>query len=223
MKYLYDFIAISISLGLIVLGTLSYKAVLAHSELLQAEQEAEISPEANKYVVVRLVTNGETFCSGVVATDYVLITAGHCVIGAMTEMMMNKQIEVRLADNYPTRIYVQPGTASQQMDTGTLLGNLKTFPHMPIATNPYYLFDRVQKAPYLISCGFPMGAELYCKRLTYVGPIEFNWLTLGQLIPGMSGGPVMLPDGTVIAVNSAVDGDHSRIAPLIGVSLQAPK
>lgn len=223
MKNLYNLTALAVSLSFIGIGTLMYQANKLGWELAEARKQAEVSPTTNVMVSVRLVVNSDTFCSGVIASDTTLITAGHCVIGSMMYLMSGIKTEIRRSDNKPTGIYATAGSASQQMDTGVMTGDFSSLFHMPVQTDPYKLYDALQHTSYLISCGYPMGGKLYCKRVTYISAAEFSWLVLGQLIPGMSGGPVMLPDGTVVAVNSAVDGGYSRIAPLIGVQILGKK
>jgi len=160
----------------------------------------------------------------VVISDTVVVTAGHCVFAALGNMFQpGFTVEVRRRDAKPTAIIAKPLSASSQMDVGTFSGNFRSLPKVHFLTGPYELYDAVEHAPYLITCGYPMGGDLYCKRTIYLGPREFSWMILGQLIPGMSGGPVMLPDGTAIAVNSAVEGPDSRIAPIINIPMVAPK
>jgi hypothetical protein len=211
-------VAILLSILFILAAMFTVRRANEKAALEQAFVQAEVSADVNKDIAVRLVKNGDTFCSGVVVTDSTVITAGHCVVAAVGNIFEpGFKVEVRRRDNEPTGIFVKPMNASRQMDTGAFTGNLTRFPKVPFVTDPYALFDLVKAAPYLISCGYPMGADLYCKRLIFLGFRDFEWSVYGQIIPGMSGGPVMLPDGTVIAVNSAVDGDNALVAPIINL------
>ena len=40
------------------------------------------------------------------------------------------------------------------------------------------------------------------------------WILKGELLPGMSEGPMMMDDGTVIAINDAVENEFSVVVPL---------
>ena len=44
--------------------------------------------------------------------------------------------------------------------------------------------------------------------------ISISGLLQAAVIPGMSGGPVLLRDGTVVAVNVAVDGNRAVVSPI---------
>lgn len=217
-------VAILLTILFVIVGILTIRHEEAKHMLEDAMARAEVSADINQNMAVRLVKDGDTFCSGVVVTDHTVLSAGHCVVAAVGNIFEpGFKVEVRKRDNKPTGIFVKPMNASRQMDTGAFTGNVSQFPKVDFVTDPYVLFDLLAEAPYLISCGYPMGADLYCKKLIFLGYNNFGWEIHGQIIPGMSGGPVFLPDGTVIAVNSAVDGENGIVAPIINVPLEPRK
>ncbi len=72
----------------------------------------------------------------------------------------------------------------------------------------------------LLACGYPMGGPLYCGTLYYQDMYDFMWATSGVLIPGMSGGPVMLEDGTVVALNISVKDNESMVSPIYNIDAE---
>lgn len=177
-------------------------------------------PDGIKYgSIVRLVRDGHTFCSGVVIDNDTILTAGHCVVmeTPFGTFMSPEAIEIRQSDNQPLGITGKAKVASGQIDRGILKGD----------------FSKLEKSPYIsdtaknvathgnsyISCGYPLGLELYCTKMRFGGNSGFFIAVFGKgnLIPGMSGGPTFLEDGTVVAINVAVEGGYSYLAPSNGV------
>lgn len=182
-------------------------------------------PLAEGYIsrtTVRLTRNGRTFCSGVVLSDNTIATAAHCTgfdLGPMGFIVDPAPIEIRRNDNLPTGIMAKPYEVSTQLDRAILKGDFHALPHSP------YLYDvkksiaaRQSKLQFII-CGYPMGGQLYCGRAKFLQNDNFQMMIKGILIPGMSGGPMYLPDGTVMSVNSAVQGDNSLVSPLYNQEL----
>lgn len=171
--------------------------------------------------VVRLVMEGRTYCSGVVIDDTTVVTAGHCMVqdDGFQATINHEPVEIRAADNKPLRITGKLKSFSQQLDRAVLKGNFKGFYHSNYISDPEKSTSTRVPGNQFISCGYPMGGQLYCSRLIYQHDMGFFLATKGVIIPGMSGGPTMLLDGTVIAINSAVYDDLSLIAPIYNVDL----
>lgn len=174
------------------------------------------TPAAVKlFSIVRLVgEDGLTYCSGTVINDHTIITAAHCVAGGMMGMNTDP-IEIRANDNVPRQVYGRAFYATGQLDQALINGNFKKFQPRPYVTGPDRL-TAIRNTPgvQFVSCGYPMHGDLYCTATVYSHPIGFMWAVSGVLLPGMSGGPTMLPDGTVVAVNVAVENEMSVVSPI---------
>jgi len=169
--------------------------------------------------IVRLVRKGHTFCSGTVIDRETILTAGHCVTveTLLGEILNREDIEIRGPDNKPLGVVGHVKNAYPQLDRGIIKGNFSMFPSsLYISSVPESIKTRYPGAHY-ISCGYPMGGSLYCTVTTYLHDFAFCIAVHGVLIPGMSGGPTMLPDGTVIAINNAVEDEFSVLCPIYGV------
>lgn len=187
------------------------------------EDQRALSSTNLSDTAIRLVFNGRTFCSGVVLTNKVIATASHCVMAAFEMRAAHKRVEIRSREDKPTGIFAEPTWGSPQMDTGIMSGDFHLFPKHQFNLDPYFLQNAVKITPYLIICGYPMGGDLYCVKTYFEGPEGFQWSVPVQMFPGMSGGPGMLPDGTVVSVTSAMDGNHALIAPIINIPLELVK
>lgn len=169
--------------------------------------------------VVRLMTpEGRTYCSGSVVNDSTVITAAHCVAQeSMMGIEINKEpIEVRAEDGIARNTFGKVHYVSPQLDHAVLKGNFQTYNRFPIVDDIEEL-QRLRKTTNLISCGYPMGGDLFCTHLNYTGPNFFMWSVNGVLIPGMSGGPVLTPDGRQIAINDAVTENTSVVSPIYNI------
>lgn len=169
--------------------------------------------------IVRLVRNGRTFCTGTVITPNIVITAGHCTL-AITPFGMgvtSMPIEIRASDNVERGTVGAVVYATPQMDQAILVGDFGIFEPKPFITDPAKLTAARIKGTVVVSCGYPLAGDLYCSTGVIVGPADFMWAIKGVLLPGMSGGPTMLADGTVVAINSAVQGDKSYVSPIYNI------
>ena len=175
------------------------------------------SHDVNKLSPVVRLTNkaGRTYCSGVVVSPHTVITALHCVLeDVMLGMpIWRDEIYIRGVDGTGDGVLATVSSSQPQLDEATVTGDFSTYESRKVITSIPKLIDQAQSGAVFISCGYPLGGSLYCGRLTYVGRINFMWLMKGTLLPGMSGGPTMLEDGTVIAINDAVQDDFSIISP----------
>ncbi len=172
--------------------------------------------------VIRLVKDGKTYCSGVVIDKNTIVTAAHCVIiqtefGAFADP--TAVIEIRASDSVYRATFARLKSASTQIDRAVLKGDFQIFEPSK------YLSDMAQNVAIRVpgeqlkSCGYPLGGALYCGDMIYIKELAFFMSVKGILVPGMSGGPTMLLDGTVVGVNSAVEDDHSIIAPMYNIEM----
>lgn len=171
--------------------------------------------------VVRLVVDDATYCSGVVIDKNTIVTARHCVIRSSLfgAYMDDSAIEIRAADNIARNTYAKAKSASQQIDRAILKGNFSIYTSAPYISDMAKSVEIRQSGQKLISCGYPLGGGLFCNQMIYIEEVNFFMKVKGLLVPGMSGGPVMLPDGTVVGINSAVEGKSSIISPMYNVEM----
>lgn len=173
--------------------------------------------------VVRLVNENRTFCSGTVVAPNVIVTAAHCLI--TTDEVGNQQInpnpiEIRTKNNRPLGVWARAVMVSPQMDQGLITGDFKKFVPRKFQSDVKSLIDQRLHNTNYISCGYPLGGSLVCTELKYLRMHNFMWAVDGILIPGMSGGPVMRPDGTVVAVNVAVSDEVAIISPIYNIDMK---
>jgi hypothetical protein len=208
-KYMKKFLVSIVLIGL-WLVLLSYLYALLHR--ISAKP-----PRLNP--IVRLVRDNRTFCTGTVVDAYTIITAAHCVAQqSLFEMSINYEpIEIRAEDDRPIKVSARVYEVRMQLDQAILVGNFPMFEPKKIITDINELKElRVPGKKYM-SCGYPLYGDLYCGETTYLHVTDFFISISGVLLPGMSGGPTMLPNGTMIAVNNAVTGDESIVSPIYNI------
>jgi V8-like Glu-specific endopeptidase len=169
--------------------------------------------------IVRLVHEGRTFCSGTIVNETTIITAAHCVLmqTPLGSFINDEPIEIRVNDNLPLGVFAKPYAARVQLDQALIYGDFHAFAPRKILTDIGKLNKYADKGTYMKACGYPLGGDLYCSTLYFDELYDFMWSVNGLLLPGMSGGPVMLRDGTVVAVNVAVEKDKTIISPIYNI------
>lgn len=177
-------------------------------------------PPPEKYgSIVRLVDNGRTYCSGTVVAPNLLITAAHCVLMETPFGLMRvDKVAIRPSTNEPVDTAGIVIYATPQMDQAMVTGDFKDYNTRKFLTDPEKLSKIGVKSTKFISCGFPLNGDLYCNETVFDHRADFFWAVNGVLIPGMSGGPTFLPDGTMVGVNVAVQGDKSMISPIYNIT-----
>src|SRR5271165_464611 len=200
-----------LALGLIIVGI----GMCGYYISKGMNQKAVVTVPSKYGSIVRLTREGRTFCSGTVISSSLIITAAHCVMEETPFglMISTRDIEVRPRNNTDLRVEAATVYASHQMDSAVLHGDFSDFNNRELITDPAILTNIRSHTTKFISCGYPLGGDLYCNYTSDPFPDNFAWKVSGVLIPGMSGGPTMLEDGTVVAINIAVEREHAVVSP----------
>lgn len=177
------------------------------------------------FSIVRLVNQGRTYCTGTVVSDNLIITAAHCVLveTPMGMMLRGDDIEIRPNTNVDVDVQAKVVYATPQMDQAMLTGDFSEFNHRKIITDPAILAKLGKSNKRFVSCGYPLNGDLYCNDMEFKDRNDFFWAVNGILIPGMSGGPTMLPNGDMVGVNVAVEKNNSIVSPIYNILKNLPK
>lgn len=171
--------------------------------------------------IVRLVApNGATYCTGTVINSTTIVTASHCVM-MMDPMfgmpMVNRDpIGIRAEDNVDRKTSALVYAVQTQLDHAILKGRFPGFQYPKYTTDIAELNGFTVSAHSFKACGYPLGGNLYCTKLTYKELYVFMWTMNGQVLPGMSGGPVFYGD-MFVAINVAMSEDHAIISPIYNI------
>jgi len=184
-----------------------------------AAQAPAVKKPVGLLPIIRLVKDGRTYCSGVVIDKTTIVTASHCVsVASMFGTTVNKDpIDIRAYDNLNRGTTARVMGVLVQLDRAVLKGDFRLFAPANYVSDVEKNVSYRSKGQQYISCGYPLGGKLYCTPLTFIQNAGFMMGVKGILIPGMSGGPTMLQDGTVIAINIAVDQDMSYVSPIYNI------
>ncbi len=168
--------------------------------------------------IVRLNQGDRTFCTGTVINDTTVVTAAHCVLVELFGMIMARpEIEIRPESNIPVGVIAHPGYITTQLDMALLKGDFSQFQPKPYISTINQLMELQKPGREFMSCGYPLGGGLQCTKTIYIERTDFSLRVQGILLPGMSGGPTMTTDGTVVGINNAVSGPDSIITPIYNI------
>jgi len=206
-------------------GALALIVVLAALDLyLILSRPSQVEFKSHKPgAIVRLVEEqGNTFCSGTVITPHTVLTAAHCVISqTMLGMSLErKNIGIRPSNNMDLKVIANVKRVRYQMDQAILEGDFSQFQTAEFIPDVGALDSNALKHSKMTACGYPLGGRLFCTTILYIDRDAFMWKVYGLLLPGMSGGPVFLSNGAVIATNVAVEANFSIISPIYGLDLE---
>lgn len=212
--------AINALLGLVVVSIL----ILISQVRALRKAALELSSTRVDTSIVRLHDEkGRFFCSGTVISNHRILTAAHCVVqdfGFYGTMVIAK-VQIRTQDNKVVG-YAVVEAANPRQDLAMLRGEFTALDKRQVMTNMNEISDAFLKLPAkILACGYPDAGPLRCARISYLDRENFAFAGRGGLYPGMSGGPVFdLRSGKIIAVNTAVEGNHVILSPLIELYAQ---
>lgn len=173
-------------------------------------------PEGSRGSIVRLhdPETGRFFCSGVVISRRMIVTAAHCVGDASKGDIV---AEIRDHTKQRTGIIATLKAANHASDVAIVRGNFKQFATRQAHVTTQSVLSNIENnGREIVTCGYPWSGELVCIPMTNREQFAFQISGDGYLYPGMSGGPVIdVLTGTVIGVNSAVYKDKILISPLV--------
>lgn len=242
LKDLLKMVTASVLLAATVLGTFFVYEEIQTNRYINSvsyESKKDLTPidygstpsEETLMPLVRLSTLDDNgFCSGVVIAKNYVLTAGHCLSGKG-----GKNIKVNGMDA-KTDEYSEDGVIAKVVsyklyagiDIGLVKGDFSKFKKSPIDFNlPHQLpaprsmeeaiMRELNGGNSLQSCGFPGGSKHpACTRIAELAPYGFANAAQANLVPGMSGGPVLAADGYVVGINQAQAGNVAIFSNLMG-------
>ena len=156
---------------------------------------------------------GKFFCSAFIIDANYAMTAAHC-LDDESGHLRKKEIQIQSADG-KILLKAKAAAMNRSMDVGLVMGDFSNFKVLPVDfVEPEAL---IVNAPSM-ACGFPFGARIMtCSPFIPNGVQGFHISGIGQLVPGMSGGPVVnLATKNVIGINSAAGSGAVLVATPIG-------
>lgn len=158
--------------------------------------------------IIRLTTSGnKAFCSGFVIDKNYAITATHCVRDRFKKV-------IKVWNNVPEYVTdAIPLGYDSVTDLALLGGDFSQFKPLPVnlthsgfdSTDGYYL------------CGYPLGEKrVACNSGSVIENLLHGVKMKAVITYGMSGGPVLDPNGVAVGLNTAVDDGFVLASPLQG-------
>lgn len=167
--------------------------------------------------IVRLhdKSTGRFFCSGLVVSSTVIITAAHCVVGRPGDVAT---VSVQATKDSTIGVDATVLAYNERADLATLKGDFRVFSSRAIETDPTRINDIAFSNKKIVACGFAWGGDLVCSPVIARARCFFSICGQGFLYPGMSGGPVIdLETGKAIALNTAVSQDSVVLSPYVNI------
>jgi len=155
------------------------------------------------------------YCTAFVIGNNYALTAAHCLMDENYERTSD-DLDIRLQGK-STGVKAKAVGVDYRRDLGLIQGDFREFSRLQVQNEILAVEHRVA------ACGFPGGIKNYtCTSVTIVGFDSFQYRGMGELQPGMSGGPVVNPStNEVIAINCSAwplsEGGGVDMSSVLGV------
>lgn len=205
---------------LCVFGACFCAGIIISSSSKKEVAEKPVLKEPFLNGVIRLVENGSTYCSGVVITPKLLLTAAHCVVHE-NGILLHPVFKIRAADNIDRNEIGTLAAVFQNKDIAVIKGDFSNYRFFLPAYPPQAGDNFKEPNRALFSCGYPFGLELQCIPMRFVNSLDgYNlWKLEGTAMSGMSGGPVFgdSNEGTTLValtISYYIKENASQVSPV---------
>lgn len=187
-------------------------------------QYANLNSPSKLNPIIKLhlfLEEGEGYCTGFVVDATHAFTAAHCTPGLIT----NKTFATDETET--SHIAITDYHANVRADFAVLIGDFSRFNAIIVSTQEPVVMKLVGYP--IASCGYPEGQKhLVCSVGQLQAPMDSHIYALGEMYPGMSGGPVLVDvpglDPIAFAVNTGTMGEGdlnvsaTYLSPLLGIT-----
>jgi hypothetical protein len=233
MKSLNKFILIGVALvGLLIyiFSSPEYSSIQSSDDFPFIDDSVSSQPYTEESVV-RLGKSGKKpFCSAFVIAKNYALTASHCLVDRSGAM---KNENLLLITSKHTIFVARPVGVNTRVDIGYLTGDFGSIRPLPVDLS----FVPGMKKVRAVACGYPQaGVVPHCVPVSNLQPTADYMEGYSQLIPGMSGGPLIgvTSSGQKIAIginvymreevgNRALGPVNTGFSTLLGVLSAAGK
>lgn len=236
MRNVIKFIAICIVSGFTGMGIVGLVAStfnFSGSQIQQIKTKYRIKDRSfvkdpvNPAIIRLHDKKGQFFCSGFVVDASYAVTAAHCLSDDLG-FLMKGSIQIRDSDGSALTLAKAAGL-NHRLDYGVIVGDFSNFNHLemdastsffhPTETKKFSFFSEEKEVKSFKACGYPQGQrDVYCSEFSPKQSYFFQVAGLGQVFPGMSGGPVMdAKTGEAVGVISAMSEGAAIITPVTGI------